>query len=270
MSRALAEHCLRRKEPSMASLHEVTTTADFAGRVSELVQRVTQAADEEAACALLWQATQVFGAHACAFASFVRDDDSYESYRFLLACDPCWCHEYLEKAWFASDPWLKHAMDFGTPVRGSDVAITSEGQRAVVELAVRYGFASAAVIPAPSSGGMSRLGVLCVGSNVQGYFDGDGFGPFKVMARSLSMELQEWWLTRIKRQLIDDSGLSVEDIHLLGYEWHGLGSKEIAKTMLTTQQAVDSRFQRLIGKLDVPNRKAAARLAAEYGLITTQ
>ena len=31
--------------------------------------------------------------------------------------------------------------------------------------------------------------------------------------------------------------------------------------------AVNSRFQRLNAKLGVPNRKAAAQLAAEYGLI---
>jgi DNA-binding CsgD family transcriptional regulator len=254
----------------MPSLRDITTADTFAARVSHLVQQVAIAPDEEAACALLWRATHLFGADACVFVSFIRDDDSYESYRFLLACDPRWCHEYLEQAWFASDPWLKHAMDHGTPSRGTEVAITNDGQRTVVDLAARYGFTSSAVIPAPSSGGMSRLGVLCVGSDAPGYFDGEGFGPFKIMARSLSMELQEWWLARIQQQLVDDSGLSADDLRLLGYEWHGMGSKQIAKALQTTQQSVDSRFQRLIGKLGVPNRKAAARMAAEYGLITTQ
>lgn len=249
------------------TLLEVTRPPDFASRVSSIVEQVPQAADEQDACALLWQAVRHFGADAAAFASFIRDDDSHESYRFLLACDPRWCDEYLDEAWFASDPWLKHAMDYGTPARGSEVLVTTEGQRRVVDLAARYGFTSAAIIPAPSSGGMSRLGVLCIGSGTAGYFDGAGFAPLRVMARSLAMELHEWWLNRIKRQLIDDSGLSADDLHLLAYEWHGLSSKEIARQLNTSPQSINSRFQRMLMKLGTPNRRAAARLAAEYGLI---
>lgn len=250
------------------TLLDITQATDFASRVSGTVERVAQAPDEQEACALLGQAVRHFGADAAAFASFIRDDDSYESYRFLLACDPRWCDEYLEEAWFASDPWLKHAMDYGTPVRGSEVTVITESQRRVVALAERYGFTSAAIIPAPSSGGMSRLGVLCIGSNTPGYFDGLGFVPLRVMARSLAMELHEWWLNRIKRQLIDDSGLSVDDLHLLAYEWHGLSSKEIARQLNTSPQSVNSRFQRMLTKLGMPSRRAAARLAAEYGLIS--
>lgn len=250
------------------TLLDITRAPDFASRVSGIVEQVAQAPDEQDACALLWQAVRHFGADAAAFASFIRDDDSYESYRFLLACDPRWCDEYLEEAWFASDPWLKHAMDYGTPVRGSEVIVTTEGQRRVVALAARYGFTSAAIIPAPSSGGMSRLGVLCIGSDAPGYFDGTAFAPLRVMARSLAMELHEWWLNRIKRQLIDDSGLSADDLHLLAYEWHGLSSKEIARQLNTSPQSINSRFQRMLTKLGMPNRRAAARLAAEYGLIS--
>ena len=85
------------------TLLDITQATDFASRVSGTVERVAQAPDEQEACALLGQAVRHFGADAAAFASFIRDDDSYESYRFLLACDPRWCDEYLEEAWFASD-----------------------------------------------------------------------------------------------------------------------------------------------------------------------
>ena len=186
----------------------------------------------------------------------------------MLACDPRWCHDYLEQGWFANDPWLKHATEFGTPVRGTDIEVKTPAERAVVDLAERYGFRSVMIVPAPSSGGMSRLGVLCLGSNTPGYFEGAGYEAVKVMARTLAMELHEWWLARIGQQVIDDCGLTPEDLALLGYEWHGLGSKEIAVLLHATQGSIDSRFQRLNAKLDVPNRKAAARLAAEYGLFT--
>jgi DNA-binding CsgD family transcriptional regulator len=250
------------------TLTEVTLAPDFASRVSSVVERVAGAADEHGACELLWAAVRHFGADAAAFASFVRDDDSFESYRFLLACDPRWCDEYLEEAWFASDPWLKHAMDYGTPARGSEVIVATEGQRRAVALAARYGFASSAIIPAPSTGGMSRLGVLCIGSTTPWYFEVEGFARLRVLARSLAMELHEWWMNRIKRELIEESGLSSEDLRLLAYEWHGLSSKEIARQLNTSPQSINSRFQRLLTKLGTPNRKAAARLAAEYGLIS--
>lgn len=249
------------------SLRELTGAADFAVMATRVVEQVPAARDEEDACALLREAAGVFGAGAAAFASFVRDDESFESYRFLLACDPRWCDEYLEEAWFASDPWLKHAMDYGTPVRASEIRLRTTAQRRVVALAERYGFRSAAIIPAPSAGGLSRLGVLCLGSDAPGYFEDDGFGKLRILARSLAMELHEWWIGRIQRQLIDDNGLSGDDLRLLDLEWRGLGTKEIARLLQTTPQSINSRFQRLLAKMGTQSRRAAARQAAEYGII---
>ncbi|MBW8832754.1 MAG: hypothetical protein JF606_25825 [Burkholderiales bacterium] len=47
----------------------------------------------------------------------------------------------------------------------------------------------------------------------------------------------------------------------------GMSTKEIAEELGTTVSAVDSRFHRLSTKFNTPNRRATARLAAEYGLI---
>lgn len=54
---------------------------------------------------------------------------------------------------------------------------------------------------------------------------------------------------------------------LLQWEWQGLNSKQIGNLLGMGPAYVDSRFQRLNLKLGVPNRRAAAKLAAEYGLI---
>jgi DNA-binding NarL/FixJ family response regulator len=50
-------------------------------------------------------------------------------------------------------------------------------------------------------------------------------------------------------------------------ERQGLGTKEIADELGVSASAVDSRFQRLSTKFNMPNRRTTARLAAEYGLI---
>lgn len=249
------------------SLGDVSGTPGYFERVSEVVRCVTCATDEMEAVTLLAKAAQYLGAEAAAFVSFVRDDGSHESYRFLLACDPVWCHEYEKHAWYANDPWLMYALNHSEPARASDIPLSSKQQRAVYALASQFGFRSAAIVPAPSSGALSRVGVLCLGSNTPQFFEGEGFVNLKVAARGLAMELHEWWIQRIKRELIRNARLTDEDLALLKQERLGRGTKTIAAQLNTSPTAIDCRFQRVNQKLGVPNRKAAAMLAAEYGLI---
>ena len=249
------------------SLADITRQPDYFARVNEVVQRVPDALDEAEAVTLLHDATHRMGAEVSAFGSFVRDDLSHESYRFLLACDPVWCFEYERRAWYANDPWLSYALTHTEPVRASEIPIASKQQSAAVDLAIEFGFRSAAIVPAPSSGGLSRVGVLVLGSSKADFFEGDGFIGLKLVARSLAMELHEWWIGQIKRELIANARITPEDILFLRHERMGHSTKQIATALDTSAASVDSRFQRINAKLGVPNRKAAANLAAEYGLI---
>jgi hypothetical protein len=255
-------------EPAAPTLLELTTRPDYYGRVSEIVRQVHSAADEFAAVALLTEAATSIGADVAAFISFVRDDGSYESFRFLLACDPVWCHEYERHAWYANDPWLAHAIHHSEPVRASEIGVASRQQREIADLAERFGFRSAVIVPAPSSGGLTRVALLCLGSATPGYFEDDeGFFAIKGIARSLAMELHEWWIDRLKRELITSARITNEDLVLLYHERIGNSTKRIAVELQTTPSSIDSRFQRVNQKLGVANRKMAAQLAAEYGLI---
>jgi DNA-binding CsgD family transcriptional regulator len=235
--------------------------------VSEITQRVPQAADEAEALELLKEAACRMGADSAAFGSFVRDDPSHESYRFLLACDPVWCLEYSRRVWYAHDPWLNYALRNSEPTPASFIPAHTKEERSIVALAQEFGVHSAAIIPAPSSGRISRIGVLCLGSSQHGFFEADGFVVLKVVARSLAMELHEWWVRQIRQQVVDATGITPEDLNLLRHERQGHSTKQIAAELSTTATAIDSRFQRLNAKLGVPNRKAAAQLAAEYGLV---
>jgi hypothetical protein len=235
--------------------------------VNQIVQQIPEARDQAEAVELLEEATLRMGAEVSAFVSFIRDDDSYESYRFLLACDPLWCFEYEECAWYANDPWLAYALTHSEPIRGAEIPVSTEAQRAVVRLAERFGFRSTVIVPAPSCGGLSRLGVLGLGSSTPGFFEGDGFTALKLVARTAAMELHEWWVAQIKRELVAKARITEEDLVLLAHEWQGHSTKHIARELNTSPGSIDSRFQRVNAKLGVPNRKAAARLAAEYGLI---
>lgn len=261
----MAMHCsVTDRRPSLAAL---TSRPDYFGHVGKVIQRIPGAIDQADAVALLKEASDALGAASAAFASFIRDDPSRESYRFLLACDPVWCGEYERRAWYANDPWLNYALNHSEPVCASEIPVVTQEQRSVVELAERFGFRSAVIVPAPSSGGLTRVGVLCLGSSIPGFFEADGFISLKVLARSLAMELHEWWIGQIKRELIAHARITPEDLMLLRHERLGHSTKRIAAELNTSPGSIDSRFQRLNAKLGVPNRKAAANVAAEYGVI---
>jgi hypothetical protein len=255
------------KPTEPVTLLALTSQADYASRVSQIVQQVPSAADEAQALSLLAEAAHRLGADAAVFVSFIRDNGAHESFRFLLACDPVWCCEYEKRAWYASDPWLTYALTHSEPVRSSQIVVKSKPHRAVLDLAAEFGFRSAVIVPAPSSGGLTRIGVLCLGSRTPGFFEDPGFIALKVSARGLAMELHEWWIGQIKRELIAETHISEDDLALLRHERLGHSTKVIAAELKTTVCAIDSRFQRLNQKLGTPNRKASATIAAEYGLI---
>lgn len=247
--------------------------AEFAGQVaySETVLAtiglLAMATDEAQALDVLAAASSQMGLDAAAFVSFVRDDPSHESFRFLLACDPVWCQEYERRAWYTDDPWLQYSLHHTEPARAQDIAPGSAQQRAVVELAAQYGFNSALVVPAPSSGVLTRTGVLCLGSSTPDFFGDSGYMQLKILARSLAMELHEWWIARIKLELVESAQLTDDDVVLLMHERLGHSTKAMATTLDLTPNAINSRFQRINARLGVPNRKSAAQLAAEYGVI---
>lgn len=91
--------------------------------------------------------------------------------------------------------------------------------------------------------------------------------PFERSRRVWRWSCSAWWVRRLRVDIIRHHRLTADELALLQFERAGLGTKEIARQLGTTCGSVDSRFQRLIKKLGLPSRKAAARLASEYDLI---
>jgi DNA-binding CsgD family transcriptional regulator len=252
---------------AVRSLREVTRADDYFMRVSEVVRQMGAARDAVQAVELLEQATHRMGADASVFASVIRDDDSRASCRFLLACEPEWFIEYEQRASYANDPWLAYATHHSEPIRGHEIAGHAASARSIAQLTQGLGFRSSVIVPAPSAVGLSRVGVLFLGSSTPGYFDDDGYVALKVVVRSVAMELHEWWIARIRDELIARTHISDSDLVLLAHERQGHSTKAIARALDASAGSIDSHFQRINAKLGVANRKAAARLAAEYGLI---
>jgi len=249
------------------SLLAATLRFDYMARLSALIREMQSAYEHTQAVEILQEATLRMGAEASIFASFIREGKTSISYRLLLACDPARLAEHERPHGDDLDPWLTYAQKHSEPVRSSEIPMVGDAARATVELAQRFGFRSAVIVPAPSGGGLSRTGVLCLGSSRPGYFDDEGYVTLKVVARGVAMELHEWWLGRLRDQLVATTGITATDLALLNQESLGHTTKTIARLLGLSTSSVDSRFQRLNIKLGVANRKAAAHLAAEYGLI---
>jgi hypothetical protein len=193
--------------------------------------------------------------------SFLQDDATLSSYRTLVACDPLWSAEYAREQWFEDDPWLRHAMHDGEPVRSSEIRLRSPREEVFAQAAARSGFASAVIAPAPSTHGTARIGMLALGSATPGFFEAEGYAIVRVLARALAMELHAWLARSILRELIDKARITPDDIALLRHEAAGHSSKVIAAAMNTEAKTIDCRFQRVSSKLGAPNRRAAVRLA---------
>jgi DNA-binding NarL/FixJ family response regulator len=185
----------------------------------------------------------------------------------LLACDPRWGTEYLLNKWFEIDPWLSYAMRSEVPTLATEITADNDAQRSMVSSAAAHGFRSVVIAPAPSAAGISRVGVLYVGSDIDGFFEGDGYRRIRPLAQALAMQLHEWWMRMLRDELMRSARITGEDVVLLRHEARGHGSKVIAAELHTEAKTIDCRFQRLNAKLGAPNRRAAVRIARIYGLV---
>ena len=240
---------------------------DFFKRIADLAMRVTREMSSGEVTSILAEVSALCGADAAAFASFVKDDEAYESYRFILACDPTWCLEYESRACYMNDPWLEYTRHHSEAALAAQIPSRTGQEIQVVALARRFGFESAIVIPTQAPQGLTRLGALCLGSSQVGYFDETTLAAVSVAVTGLSSRLHTWQIAALRDELLTRTRLSQDDLELLAQQRKGRSSKEIASLTNTTPQSVDSRWQRLNAKRGVSSRATAAQLAAEYGVI---
>lgn len=207
------------------------------------------------------------GAERAAFVSFEKDKSELSSCRFMLDCAPHWCRRYLESGGPGVDAWMRYAARESEPVVASALNIVDPAQQAVAALAVQAGFVSALLVPAHSGEKHARVSLLCLGHSARGYFEAAGLPRLRVCARSLALELHDWWLARLRRETLAHSRFTEEELMLLERYWLGHTSKRIGSELNLSKTAIDSRFQRLLVKLGVGSRRSAARLAIDCGLI---
>ena len=251
----------------LGSLSSIVDDVGYVARVSAAIERIATTQDKVGVLQVLRICARTLGAQNAAFINFVRDDTDIASCRFVLACEPGWCRRYLESGCIQHDPWLAYAANHAEPVIASTLRVFDAEAKRVTDLAARHGFASAVLVPVHSGTGHSRISLLSLGSSTPGYFEAGGIARFRLGARLLAAELHDWWMTRARRELLLKARITDTDLELLRHEHLGHGSKRIAAALHVSASSINSRFQRMNAKLGVPNRRVAARLAAECGLL---
>ena len=248
------------------TLKEISRSPEYLSAIASLIGRMAMQSSAPELVLALRDATHRLGADASFFASFVREDKNFDSFRFLVACDPVWSLQYEAKNCVASDAWLRYATSHTEAVLAGGLKPVNEGEQKTIDLAAMFGFRSAFIVPAPAGGG-SRVGVLVLGSHQVDFFDDEGMTALKVVARGLAMELHERFAEMMQRELMARCDLSSVELELLAHHREGRPTKVIATLLGCSVNAVDQRFHRVSSKLGVTNRTRAARLAAAYGLI---
>ena len=254
-------------ETDAALTPDTPHAATVAHAWSHVAAQIAQAPDHAQLLGLLVDGARALGATSAYFVSVVHDGATLQASRHLLACDPQWCRHYLSSGSLTTDPWLAYARTHSRPIVASALACAAAEARRVVALAARHGFASALLVPAHAGAGHSHTSLLCLGSASPGHFEAEGYDRARVGARSLAWELHDWWLARIRDDLTRRARLTPRDLTLLQHQHLGHSSKRIAAELKVTHTSINSRFQRVNHKLGVSNRKLAARLACECGLI---
>jgi DNA-binding CsgD family transcriptional regulator len=249
------------------TLAHLVAGSAYCSRVADLAELIAAADDLPAIHGLLHRVTAALGAERSLFATFARCDGASSSYRLLFDCDPILSQRYLNESCFEHDAWLAYASTHSEPVVVTALTALNPSQRKVAAIVADAGFVSAALIPAHSSDRHGRTSVLCLGHSQPEFFDAASFNRLRVAARSVAMELHDWWASFERHELMRRTPISDGELMLLERHCMGQCSKRIAADLHVSRQSVNSRFQRLIVKLGVPNRRAAAQRAIDCGLI---
>jgi DNA-binding NarL/FixJ family response regulator len=137
----------------------------------------------------------------------------------------------------------------------------------MLEVAAENGFRSAYIVPAHASE-KGRIGVLYLASSVEPEVGEPMFREGRAFFRALSLELLDWSSQSLRKEVIQTSGLTDEDVRVLGLMKSGFTAVAIADELHVSPSTVYRQFQRINEKVGVSHITAAVRFAEEHDIFT--
>ncbi|SIT38746.1 ATP-dependent transcriptional regulator (fragment) [Paraburkholderia ribeironis] len=136
----------------------------------------------------------------------------------------------------------------------------------MLEVAAEYGFRSGYLIPAHTSE-HGRIGILYLGSDRPPEEAEPQFHEARPFFRALALELLEWSSGALREEALQTTGLTQDEVQLLGLVKTGFTAAEIATELRVSSMTVYRQFQRINEKLGVGRITRAVKFAEEHGLL---
>jgi Autoinducer binding domain len=248
-------------------IQRTLTKPEFLAGFSATLSGINSATSATELSEILNEVNEDFGLAASVFACFTREDETMDSYRHVIACPSAWCNQYNAKRWFAIDPCLIYAQHNSEPILVENISVRTAGQKALMQAARDFGFKSGAIFPAHSAGGRMRMGVLYVAGREEDAFDEGTLEECKHVFRSISAEMLDWWMRKIREEILTKVRLNEVELRLLMLEREGFSTKEIALQTGMQATAIDARFRRIMLRFGESSRKVVAQKAFDMGIL---
>jgi DNA-binding CsgD family transcriptional regulator len=239
-----------------------TNDAELLSLALWAIRGIGSASDPCDLLACLYRAIEACGAREGAYVHVIPDPERPARVLVMLACNAEHLYEHLQFGTALNHPWLRYARDQIEPALVSMLTDSYRPQEPTTQVSLASD--SLLIVPTHSGGATGRYGALLLDTAHER--DGDAQSRL-LLFHSLARELHDWWMRRTRAELQAVARLRSDDLKLLAFERRGLPTKQIARMLDTSIEAVDSRFQRINVKLGAANRRHAALRTAINGLL---
>lgn len=210
------------------------------------------------------------GVSSFIFLTLLQDSKNRDSYRYHIGCNPNFFNIYNSRKWHAIDPFIAHAKKVGKPILIDElkrkILDESQSQKDFFYNLSEYGFKAGIIIPAYTASN-KRMGLLIAGND--DCLDGNLIlQRNRVTLRAIASELLDWWVVKLQSKAVDVSKLKTEDLQLLKLAYFQNTASDMALSLGLTTSQVNNKFRVINELFDVDNKKDAADIAMEYGIIT--
>lgn len=211
---------------------------------------------------------QKLNATSYMFSTFlVNAEGQTHTYRFLVGCHPEWIQIYQRRHWYANDPYFQYARCYAAPIAGTEVELSSAGQREMVATAQRYGLRSNLIVPAHART-TALVGVLQVASDIGADAGGEvALMKFQALFRAISGALLEVRIATWRHLSETKFDLNARELEVLKLIDASSPAYEVANALGLSVASIYSMYSKINEKMKVNRITEAVRLAKLHELI---
>jgi len=238
----------------------------------EMIRKLAGAPDEAVLADRMTTVVQHLGAGTCFFFLTERGDNGdHRSYRVLAGSHADFVQKYVERKWYATDPFLTHATHSQNPFFSSDVGLIGNlwgSRREMGEFGRRLGASSWIAMPVHGPEGRF-FGALYVANSILPSAGGEEpLRNNRLLFKLIAGEVFDWYERQERDFSLKSSGLTTFELDILDSSARGETAEQIAASLNLTPNAVTRRYFRSINsKLKTRTITEAVRLARIRGLL---